>query len=424
MQAANNPSGPALIRINIIIFKGDKVADMRKPLEGVRVLDLTQAYSGPFCTMNLADLGAEVIKIERPGVGDQTRTWGPFKNDYSAYFAYVNRNKEGVTLNMKDDEGKEIFADMIKHADVVVENYKVGTLGKLGFDYETMKEINPGIIYANISGYGLEGPLASRPAYDIVAQGMSGMMSVTGYPDAPPTKIGPSIGDNYSGAYLCIGILAALYRKQQTGEGARIDVSMVDTLFSVMENFVVKYTVAGEHPMRAGNIDPGIAPFDSFHAKDAEFCMGCGTDKMFHKLCDIMERPDLKEDPRFATNDLRCINYLPDLKAEIEKFTTTKTVKELEEMIADEGIPFGPINDIPTIADSELIASRNMLWEAYQPGMDATIKFPGCPIKIHGLKDAPEKASPTLGEDNKKVYESLLGYDEAKLAELEEKGII
>ena len=400
------------------------MAEMRKPLEGVRVLDLTQAYSGPFCTMNLADMGAEVIKIERPGSGDQTRTWGPFKNDWSAYFAYINRNKKGITLNMKEEAGKKIFADMIKEADVVVENYKVGTLEKLGFSYDYMKELNPGIIYANISGFGLEGDLAKRPAYDIIAQGMSGMMSVTGYPDAPPVKIGPSIGDNYSGAYCCMGILAALYKKQATGEGSRVDVSMVDTLFSVMENFVVNYTVAGETPMRAGNIDPGIAPFDSFSAKDMDLVMGCGTDRMFNNLCDALGIPEIAKDPRFATNGLRCENYLPDLKNAIEEVTKTKTYAELEEIIVPYGIPFGPINDIPTIADSELIASRNMLWTVNQPGMDAEIKIPGCPIKIHGYEDKAQKAAPVLGEDNASVYADLLGYDAEKLAALEEEGII
>ena len=400
------------------------MAEMKKPLAGVRVLDLTQAYSGAFCTMNLADMGAEVIKIERPGMGDQTRTWGPFKNDFSAYYSYVNRNKKGVTLNMKEDEGKEIFAEMIKHADVVVENYKVGTLEKLGFTYEKMKEINPGIIYANISGYGLEGPMADKPAYDIVAQGVSGMMSVTGFPDSPPTKIGPSIGDNFSGAYLCMGILAALYKKSVTGEGSRLDVAMIDTLFSVMENFVVKYTVAGEHPMRNGNIDPGIAPFDSFSAKDKDFVMGCGTDRMFENLCKAIDREDLLEDPRFKTNGLRCDNYLPDLKDEIEKFTKTKTYDELEELIVPMGIPFGAINDIPTIAESDLIAGRNMLWNVYQPGMEAEIRIPGCPIKFHGYEDKPEKAAPVLGEENAEIYGEMCGFDEEKLKELEEKGVI
>lgn len=399
-------------------------AQIGKPLEGVRVLDLTQAYSGPFCTMNLADLGAEVIKIERPGAGDQTRTWGPFKNDFSAYFAYVNRNKKGITLDLSSEEGKEVFKKLLQNADVVCENFKVGTMEKLGFPYEAMKAINPSIIYASISGFGLEGEMAKRPCYDIIAQGMSGMMSVTGYPDAPPVKIGPSIGDNYSGAYLCMGILAALYKRTATGEGAHIDVAMIDTLFSVMENFVVKYTVAGETPMRAGNIDPGIAPFDSFRAKDAEFVMGCGTDKMFAKLCTAMGREDLLEDPRYATNGLRCDNYLPDLKAEIEQWSMTKTVAELEPIMVEAGIPFGPIQDIPTIAESDLIKGRHMLWSVEQPGMGAAIRIPGTPIKIHGQEDAPRKAAPQLGEDNVEIYRDVAGLSLEEIENLLKEQVI
>ena len=418
---------PYTMTANIkMMFKilGGKTMSTRRPLEGIRVLDLTQAYSGPFCTMNLADLGAEVIKIERPVTGDQTRTWGPFKNDWSAYFAYVNRNKKGITLNLRADEGKKIFTELLKQADVVCENYKVGTMEKLGFSYETMKEINPRIIYGSISGFGLEGPLSRRPAYDIIAQGMSGMMTVTGYPDQPPVKLGPSIGDNYSGAYLCIGILSALYSREQTGEGCRIDVAMVDTLFSVMENYVVKYTVTGENPMRSGNIDPGIAPFDSFRAKDADFVMGCGTDKMFINLCEAMGNPELANDPRFDTNEKRCDNYLPDLKAEIEKWSMNKTVAELEEIIVPYGIPFGPINDVSTIAEDDLIARRNMLWEVDQPGMDERIRIPGCPVKIHGIADEPRKAAPELGEDNDSVYHDMLGMDDDKIEELSKSEII
>ena len=306
---------------------------MKQPLEGIRVLDLTQAYSGPFCTMNLADHGAEVIKIETPEKGDQTRGWGPMENGYSGYYAYINRNKKGITLNLKTEEGKQIFTELLKTADVVCENYKVGVLERLGFSYEKMKAINPGIIYGSISGFGLSGDLASRPAYDIVAQAMSGMMSVTGFPDGAPCKIGPSIGDNYTGAYLCMGVLMALYEREKTGAGRRIDVAMMDTLFSVMENFVVEYTVAGKTPHRAGNQDPSIAPFDSFRAKDGDFVMGCGTDKMYASLCGAMEREDLAKDPRFLTNLDCCENY-GALKPLIEAWTTTKTVKELEKIIS------------------------------------------------------------------------------------------
>ncbi|WP_317854047.1 CaiB/BaiF CoA-transferase family protein [Chakrabartyella piscis] len=397
---------------------------MARPLEGIRVLDLTQAYSGPFCTMNLADHGAEVIKIERPGSGDQTRAWGPMENDYSGYYAYINRNKKGVTLNLASDEGKKIFTELIKTADVVCENYKVGVLEKLGFTYEVMKEINPRIIYGSISGFGLTGDLASRPCYDIVAQAMSGMMSVTGFADGPPCKIGPSVGDSYTGAYLCMGVLMALYEREKTGVGRRLDVAMVDTLYSTMENFVVEYTIAGKHPHRAGNQDPSIAPFDSFKAKDADFVMGCGTNKMFAGLCSAMGKEELIEDPRFKTNLLRCENYLTDLKPIVEEWTQTKTVAELEEIICGLSIPFGPILTIPEVSDSDLTKERNMLWEVYQPGMDRTIKIPGTPIKIHGEVDEAQKAAPVLGEDNVAIYTEVLGISAEEVAALEENNII
>lgn len=395
---------------------------MKRPLEGIRVLDLTQAYSGPFCTMNLADHGAEVIKIETPGKGDQTRGWGPMENDYSGYYAYINRNKKGITLNLKTNEGKEIFTELLKTADVVCENYKVGVLERLGFSYDVMKRINPRIIYGSISGFGLTGDWAPRPAYDIVAQAMSGMMSVTGFADGPPCKIGPSIGDNYTGAYLCMGILMALYEREKTGTGRRIDVAMMDTLFSVMENFVVEYTIAGKTPHRAGNQDPSIAPFDSFHAKDGDFVMGCGTDKMFAALCDAMGKGELSADPRFDTNLHRCDNYA-ELKPLIEAWTATKTVKELEEIISGMQIPFGEILNIPQAAEHAQTKERNMLWEVFQPGMERHIRIPGTPIKIHGEKDAPEKAAPLLGEDTVSVLSSL-GYDNSTISALKEKGVL
>ena len=396
---------------------------MRRPLEGIRVLDLTQAYSGPFCTMNLADHGAEVIKIETPNGGDQTRAWGPLANDYSGYFAYINRNKKGMTLNLKSEEDKKIFTELLKTADVVCENYKVGVLERLGFSYDVMKEINPRIIYGSISGHGLTGDLATRPAYDIVAQAMSGMMSVTGFQDGPPCKIGPSVGDNYSGAYLCMGILMALYEREQTGVGRRIDVAMVDTLFSVMENFVVEYTIDGKTPHRAGNQDPSIAPFDSFHAKDGDFVMGCGTNKMFAELCGAMGREDLPSDPRFVTNVARCENYLQDLKPIIEEWTTTKTVAEMEEIITGLKIPFGQILTIPEVAEHPQTKERNMLWNVYQPGMDREIRIPGTPVKIHGEEDVCQKAAPLLGEDNAAIL-ATLGYSEEQIAALKEQGVL
>lgn len=396
---------------------------INRPLEGVRVLDLTQAYSGPFCTFNLADHGAEVIKIEMPGSGDQTRGWGPMKNDYSGYYSYVNRNKRGMTLNLKTDGGKEIFTELLKTADVVCENYKVGVMERLGFSYERMKEINPRIIYGSISGFGINGPLASRPAYDIVAQAMSGLMSITGFPDCPPTKVGPSIGDNYSGAFLCMGILMALYKREKTGEGSRIDISMMDALFSVMENLVVDYTVTGEVPMRAGNADPSITPFDSFHAKDGDFVMGCGTDKMFVEFCDAIGKPYLYKDPRFDNNYHRSRNYLPVLKQEIEEFTTTKTVAEMEELLISLNIPVGRIQNIKEACEHPQLAARNMLWTVRQPGMDADFTMPGTPIKIHGEPDGLIKPAPLLGEDNDAILAEL-GFSDERIAAFKEKGAV
>lgn len=279
------------------------------------------------------------------------------ENGYSGYYAYINRNKKGITLNLKTEEEKQIFTELLKTADVVCENYKVGVLERLGFSYEKMKEINPLIIYGSISGFGLTGDLAPRPAYDIVAQAMSGMMSVTGFPDGPPCKIGPS-----------------------------------------------------------------IAPFDSFHAKDGDFVMGCGTDKMFAALCDAMEQAELPADARFDTNLHRCENY-GILKPIIEAWTETKTVKDLEGIISSLKIPFGEILDIPQAAEHAQTKERNMLWEVFQPGMERNIRIPGTPIKIHGEQDSIQKAAPVLGEDNATVY-GMLGYPADTLAAFTQKGVI
>lgn len=393
---------------------------MKKPLDGILVLDLTQAYSGPFCTMHLADQGADVLKVESLK-GDQSRAWGPFKNDYSAYYAYINRNKKSITLDLKNEQGKKVLWDLIEKADVICENFRIGTLEKLGFSYDKIKAVNPRIIYASISGYGLNGPLADRPAYDIVAQAMSGMMSVTGHADAPGVKVGPSIADNYSGTYLSLGICMALYQREKTGEGQRLDVAMLDTLFSIMENYVVMYTIGGETPQRRGNVDSGIAPFDSFQAKDGEFVVGCGTDKMWAIFCDLMDRKDLIENPLYKTNNDRCTNYLPDLKNIIEAWSTTKTVSELEDLFVGAGIPFGRINDIKQISEHPQIKARNMLWNVFDPGMGEEISIPGTPIKMHGKEDKISKAAPTLGQDTDEILKTYLNYSPEKIQALHEE---
>lgn len=396
---------------------------MKKPLDGVMVLDLTQAYSGPFCTMHLADQGAEVIKVESPR-GDQSRTWGPLKNGYSAYYAYINRNKKGIVLDLKKDKGKKILWDLIKKADVMCENFRPGTLERLGFPYAEIEKVNPKLIYASISGYGLNGPLSNRPAYDIVTQAMSGMMSVTGYSNQPGVKVGPSIADNYSGTYLSLGICMALYQRERTGHGQKLDVAMLDTLFSIMENYVVMYTVGNEIPGRRGNIDSGIAPFDSYQAADGEFVLGCGTDKMWAILCKLMNKEELIENPLYRTNDDRCRNYEPNLKEIIEEWSKGKTVAELESILVEAGIPFGRINNIKQACTLKQIAARNMLWQVRDPGIGEIIEIPGTPIKMHGTVDNVSNPAPLMGQDTTAVLKKYLDLTDVELQCLLDEGIV
>lgn len=393
------------------------VSAQQKPLEGVRVLDLTHAYSGPFCTMHLADQGAEVIKIEVPGKGDQSRNWAPFKNGSSGYFAYINRNKYGMTLDLKSEEGKAVFKKLVAESDVVCENFRVGTMERLGLGYDVLKEINPGLIYASISGFGLEGPMAQRPCYDIIAQAMGGMMSMTGFGDQM-TKVGPAIADNYSGTYLALGIVMALYQRAKTGMGRRLDVSMVDTIFSILEAGVVEYTMNGHISKPEGNRDPGISPFDSFAAKDGSFVMACGTDGFWKSLCMLMERPDLMEDPRFMTNAKRCENYISELRDIVSAWAVRYTVDELEDMIVGAGIPFGRILHMDQVCEQDILRQRNMLWKVRDTGIGEEVEVPGTPIKMHGCVDQVMRSAPVVGEHTDTILRDVLHMDEAQMAQL------
>ena len=392
-------------------------------LEGITVIDLTRVLAGPYCTMFLADMGANVIKVEVPGKGDDTRTYAPSFHGESAYFINLNRNKRSLTLNLKSAKGKQILKDLIKKADILIENFRPGTMEKLGLGYDVLKEVNPKLVYGCISGFGQYGPYHDRPGYDIVAQAMSGMMTITGFPDGPATKIGPSIGDNFSGAHLCMGILMALYEREKTGVGRRVDVAMMDTLFGVLENAVMDYTVLDKIPTRNGNADPAITPFDAFRAKDGDFVMGCGTDKMFAALCQVMGREDLITNPLYVTNDDRCKNYGKGLKNDIEAWTTTKTIDEIEEIIVGLKIPFGRILNVAEAAEHPQIAARNMIWKVYQPEMGKEIKMPGNPIKIHGEDDNIQHCAPALGGDNEAIL-GTLGYTTEQVAKLREEGVI
>lgn len=395
-----------------------------RPLTGVRVLDLTQAYSGPFCTMHLADQGAEVIKIEVPGVGDQSRGWEPMEGEASGYFSYINRNKYGLTLNLKTERGKELFRELVKTADVLCENFRVGTMERLGLGYESLREINPRLIYASISGYGLEGPMSQLPCYDVVAQALGGMISMTGPLGGEMVKVGPAIADNYSGTYLSLGVVMALYQRERTGEGRRLDVSMVDTVFSILETGVMQYTIKGIVSKPEGNSDPVIAPFDSFRARDGQFVLACGTNKFWAALCRAMGKPELIEDPRFINNSKRVENYIPTLKGIIEDWSMQHSVDELEELISGAGVPFGRIQNIKQACECDVIRRRNMIWDVYDPAFGREIEMPGTPIKMHGCADRADKAAPGLGEDTERLLCGILGLGHDEVEKLREEGVV
>ena len=391
-----------------------------KALQGLKVLDLTQEYNGPFCTTMLADNGAEVIKIE-PVEGDQCRTWGPIdeKSGESGFYAFLNRNKKGCTLNLKNEKAREMFYKLVKDADVVVENFKGGVTKRLKVDYETLKEINPKIIYASGSGFGQYGPITYRPCYDIVAQSMGGLVNLTGFPDTPPTKVGPSIADNTTGLYLCIGVLLALYNREKTGMGQQVDVSMFDTIFSLLENAIVNYTMTGEIPQRQGNIDPSIAPFDIFKANDGYIAIGVGNDRLFREFCAIIEREDLLSDPRYETNDLRCKYYKDGLQQTIQEWVGKRSKKEIEEIFDKGGIPCGSVLDMKEAIEHPHIQAREMMVHCEHPTI-GDMYFQGCPVKLSETPPEVYAPAPLLGQHNKEVF----GLSEEEYDILRTEGVI
>lgn len=389
-------------------------------LKGIRVLDLTSALSGPFGTMFFADYGAEVIKIEPVG-GEQCRSWGPFdeKSGESGYFASYNRNKKGVTLNLKDDRAREMFYDLVKEADIVWENYKGGVTKKLKIDYETVKKINPKIIYVSGSGFGQTGPIAHRPAYDIVAQSMGGIVNITGFPESVPTKAGPSIADHVSGIYQCVGALIALYHRERTGVGQQVDVAMMDTIFSMLENTIPNYTMAGHINEREGNIDPSISPFDIFECKDGYVALGVGNDNLFNKFCNAIGKPELLEDEKYKTNDLRCINYKEHLQPVIREWTKQYTKKELEDIFDKASIPCGPVLNIKEAIEHPQIKAREMVVKQNHPAM-GEIEIQGVVAKLSETPGGVYAPSPLVGEHNREVF----GLSEEEEKKLQEEGVI
>lgn len=397
---------------------------MTKALEDVIVLDLTRVLAGPYCTMMLADYGAEVIKIEMPHKGDDTRAFGPLKNGASMYYANVNRGKKGVTLNLKSAEGKEIFKTFVKKADVVVENYRPGVMDKLGLGYDVLKEINPKIIYAAVSGFGCYGPNSQRPGYDIIAQATGGLMSITGELGGHALRVGNAMGDVLGGMNLTIGILMALHARNLTGCGQRVDVSLVDSVVASLETGTQRFFASGKQPELMGNRYAAAYPYDSFQAKDGLFVIGCGNDKLFKLLCEhVLYKPELLQDPRFETNINRCEHHA-ELKPIIEEWSCHHTIDEAVRMILDAGVPAAPINDLHRVTTDPHIADSREMFVSLPHPVIGDMKVNGNPVKLLDTKADISIPAPELGQDNASIYREFLGFDESRLHNLEEKHII
>ena len=360
--------------------------------------------------MVLADLGARVIKIEVPEVGDDARHFGPFVNGTSAYFMSLNRGKESIALDLKSDGDRVTFEGLVAKADILVENYRAGTMDKLGFGWNKLQELNPRLIYAAISGFGQTGPYKDRAAYDMVVQGMGGIMSVTGHPDAPPTRVGSSVGDITAGLFGSSGILAAVIDRERTGRGTMVDVGMLDCQVAILENAIGRYLAEGVVPGPLGARHPSITPFEAFQASDGYVIIAAGNKPLFGKLCSALQRTDLASHPDFETNDLRTLNH-GKLKVEIEKKLAEKTVQEWLEIIGAAGVPCGPINNVEQVVNDEHILSRNMIISSDHETA-GSVKMAGNPIKLSGYDDPVErKAAPELDVDRVAVLALLKGAD-------------
>lgn len=395
---------------------------MGQVLEGIQILDLTRVLAGPFTTMILADMGAEVIKIERPEVGDDARHFGPYVNGESAYFMSINRNKKSMTINLKHEKGKSIFMQLVKDADVVIENFRPGTMERLGLGYEDLKSINEKIIYAASSGFGHTGPYSERPAYDAIIQAMGGLMSITGPKDGKPTRVGSSIGDIIAGLYTTIGILAALRYREKEGVGQKVDISMLDGQVSILENAIARYFATDKSPKPAGNRHNSIVPFETFGTSDGEIMVAAGNNNLWQKLCKAIDLKDLAYDERFCTNPLRAKNY-SELRPILQNKFKNKDTSTWHEILLSEGVPNGPINDIEEVVNDPQVKARDMIVEVEHPKA-GKVKMAGIPIKMSKSQGEIKSPAPDLGEHTSEVLENLLGYTKEEIVKLRDMGVL
>jgi CoA:oxalate CoA-transferase len=372
------------------------------PLAHLVIVDLSRVLAGPYATMVLADLGARVIKVEMPETGDDARHFGPFVGGKSAYFMSLNRGKESIALDLKAPADRAVFEALVAKADVLVENYRPGTMDRLDYGWPVLRSLNPRLIYAAVSGFGHTGPYRARPAYDMVVQAMGGIMSVTGHSEADPVRVGTSIGDITAGLFGVVGILAALLDRERTGEGRMVDVGMLDCQVAILENAIGRYLANGEIPRPLGARHPSITPFEAFRTADGFIIVAAGNRTLFEKLCAALARPDLAADPDFATNDLRTRHH-ERLKQQLDTTLSTRSSADWLRILSDAGVPCGPINTIAEVVDDPHVRARNMIVHACDPAV-GEVRMAGNPVKLSGFTDPPERPpAPDLDADRAAV---------------------
>jgi crotonobetainyl-CoA:carnitine CoA-transferase CaiB-like acyl-CoA transferase len=395
---------------------------MARALDGIRIIDFSKALAGPYCTMLLADMGAEVIKVEMPGSGDDSRGWGPpFIEGEAAYFLSVNRNKKSITLNLKDPKAKEIALKIIEKADIVLESNRPGVMTKLGLDYETVKKINPEIIYCSISGFGQTGPYSKRPGFDQVIQGYGGIMGLTGEKGGGPLKVGIAVTDIATGMFAATGILTALFHRERTGQGQHVDASMLDGQVSWLTYQAGRYLASGNVPERIGSAHPLIVPYQDFEASDGFINIAAGNDNLWKKFCAVTDLSDIADDPKFATNPKRVENR-DEVVAIVSKKIKTKTMQEWLDILNDAGVPCGPIYTVDQIFKDPQVLAREMLVEVDHPKC-GKIQVTGSPIKLSETPAEITTHPPMLGEHNSSILQEF-GFSEKDITKLKEDKVI
>ena len=394
----------------------------KPPLAGIRVIDLTRVLAGPFCAMSLGDMGAEVIKVEEPGKGDDTRGWPPFVGGEATYFMSVNRNKKSITLNLKAPDGQDILRRLIKSADVVLENFRPGTMERLGFGYEALAAENPRLVYCSISGFGESGPEASRPGYDLIVQGESGVMDLTGFPDGPPVKVGNSVADLVSGMAAAQGITLALLARTKTGRGQKVEIGMLDVMASLLTYQAGLYWNAGGRPARRGNQHPSIAPYEVYQAKDAYLTIGVANNSLWDRFCRAIGREDIVRDPRFETEAARVQNR-EALMALLEETFSQQPADEWLARLEKAGVPAGRIKTVAEVCESPHLRARGMAVSLQHPKAGA-ITVLGVPTRLHGTPGSATAPPPLLGQHTDEVLTRLLRVPPARVAKLREAGVV